>query len=55
MSNDDLSYYRHRAETESNLATRAAHPEAAAAHTQLATAYLKRLSSVGDKTRLDHA
>lgn len=54
MSNDDLTYYRDRAETEIELATRATHPDAAAAHTQLAAAYLERVGTAGDRMQPDH-
>jgi hypothetical protein len=54
MSNDDLTYYRHRAEIETELAAQATQPEVVAVHTQLATAYLERVGSGHDATRLTH-
>ena len=45
MSEEDFSYYRERAETETRLAAQATRPEIVAAHYQLATAYLNRVSS----------
>ena len=44
MSRDDLSYYQRRAEEESDRAQRAASPEIAAVHRELAGAYLERAS-----------
>lgn len=43
MPTSDSAYYRLRAETELELARRAASPEAAAAHRELAIAYLSRV------------
>jgi hypothetical protein len=40
MDQDDLAYYRFRAATELDLAMRAAHPRAVAAHDHLALQYL---------------
>jgi hypothetical protein len=45
MSNDDLTYYRHRAETEIELAAQATVPEVVAARYQLANAYFERIGS----------
>jgi hypothetical protein len=42
MQQADVRYYRHRAETETELAEKARHPQAAAAHYQLATMYFDR-------------
>jgi hypothetical protein len=42
MSKQDTAYYRQRAETELELARCATSPEAAAAHRELASAYLTR-------------
>lgn len=38
MSDDDLTYYRHRAETETEMAAQATLPEVVAAHYKLAHA-----------------
>ena len=53
MSNDDLAYFRQRAETEVERAAQATRPEVVAAHYQLATAYLERLESDEDEERVD--
>ncbi|MFL0419511.1 hypothetical protein ACH0CP_18575 [Sphingomonas sp. 179-I 2A4 NHS] len=45
MSDDDLSYYRRRAETELEQAQQARSPQVVAAHSQLAEAYLERIAS----------
>jgi hypothetical protein len=44
MSKSDAAYYRQRAETELELACNTTCPEAAAAHRELASAYLARAS-----------
>ena len=45
MREDDVDYYRRRAEAETRLAERAARPEAVSAHYRLATLYFERLES----------
>ena len=50
MSKDDRTYYRCRMTTELELAAQATQTEVIVAHSQLATAYLERLS-VGDVER----
>jgi hypothetical protein len=42
MLRDDILYYRHRAEVETELAEKAQDPGAVAAHYQLATLYFER-------------
>jgi hypothetical protein len=44
MPTREVSYYRQRAEVEMNLATKAQHPRASAAHQQLATLYMELAS-----------
>ena len=46
MGNDDLNYYRRRAAAELAQARLATRPEAVAAHSELAEAYLARVASV---------
>lgn len=43
MLQDDASYYRHRAAVETERAEKARHPQAVAAHFQLATMYFDRV------------
>lgn len=43
MRDDDLLYYWHRAAVENDRAAKARHPEAVAAHRQLATLYVARV------------
>ncbi len=45
MLQDDARYYRHRAGVETELAAKARHPQAMAAHFQLATLYFDRVES----------
>ena len=47
MSDTEVDYYIHRAETEIELAQRAEHPKAVAAHYQLAEFYLDRVYGDG--------
>lgn len=54
MSNEDLTYYRHRAETEIERAAQATLPKVVAAHRKLANAYFERIgSSEGQKRAFD--
>lgn len=55
MSADDLTYYRHRAETEIELAAQATLPEVVAAHYQLANAYFERIGLAEDEKLPDNA
>ncbi len=43
MTDDDVRYFLERAETEIELAQRAEHPKAVAAHYHLAQSYLDRV------------
>lgn len=43
MIEDDLSYYRHRAEVERERARQTAFPEAAQVHSELANVYVERI------------
>lgn len=45
MSDEDVGYYRRRAETELEHAQQAKSPEVVAAHYQLAEAYLERVAA----------
>ena len=45
MNEDDVTYYRQRAEAELEQVQRATRPEAIAAHQQLAEAYLDRVNT----------
>ena len=54
MSNDDLTYYRHRAETETEMAAQATQPKVVAAHYKLANAYFDRIASADDEEPGDH-
>ena len=47
MSDSEVHYYISRAETEIELAQRAEHPKAVAAHYQLAEIYLERVYGDG--------
>lgn len=51
MSKDDRIYYCHRAAIELELATRATRSEVIMAHSQLAAAYLDRVSAADDERR----
>ena len=55
MHEDDISYYRQRAETELERAQQANRPEVVRAHCGLADAYLERISSFEPPRRLKHA
>ena len=46
MSNDDVTYYRHRAEVETEMAAQATLPQAVAAHYKLANAYFDRIAPI---------
>ena len=50
MPLNDADYYRQRAEAELELARRASHPDAVAAHRELASAYLGRASAKDERT-----
>lgn len=55
MSKDDLTYYRRRAEIETERAAQATLPEVVAAHYQLATAYFERIGAPENQERASHA
>jgi hypothetical protein len=50
VQQDDVRYYRRRAEAETSLAEKAGHPKAAAAHQQLATMYIDQASIASSTT-----
>lgn len=51
MNEDDVTYYRQRAETELEQAQRATQPEVVSAHYRLAEAYLERVGG-GDQSQV---
>ena len=56
MPDSEVHYYIHRAEREIELAQRAEHPKAVAAHYQLAEFYLDRVygDGTGEEGASDH-
>ena len=54
MSDQDCRYFMQRAEAEIELAQRAEHPKAVAAHYQLAEFYLGRIYGDGSTEEADH-
>jgi len=55
VSDDDLFYYRQRAETEFERAKRSSLPEVVAAHHRLAEAYLGRIAAFEPAKQIQHA
>ncbi|MDV5825739.1 MULTISPECIES: hypothetical protein [Sphingobium] len=55
MFEDDLIYYRRRAEAELEQAQRATKPEVVKAHCDLANAYLERVASAEPEKQSQHA
>ena len=55
MVNEELAYFRLRAEAERAQARQATHPGAAAIHRRLASAYLKRIASAQPTQSSSHA
>jgi hypothetical protein len=55
MFEDDLVYYRRRAEAELEQAQRATKPQVARAHFDLAKAYLGRIASAAPENQSQHA
>lgn len=55
MSENDVSYFRRRAEAELVLAQQATKPEVVRAHCQLADAYLERIAVAEPAQQIEHA
>ena len=55
MTDDDISYYRGRAEAELERAQRADRPEVMKAHYNLANAYLERIAPFEPAKQSSHA
>lgn len=53
MNEDDVTYYRQRADAELERAQQATKPEVVAVHYQLAEAYLERVGA-GDQPQAEH-
>ncbi|WP_242187891.1 hypothetical protein [Sphingomonas sp. CARO-RG-8B-R24-01] len=55
MTEDDISYYRQRAETELERAQHANRPEVVRPHFMLAEAYLQRIAELESPEKLERA
>lgn len=55
MPDDDLTYYRHRAEVELEQAQQAKRPEVVLAHYHLAEAYLERIAAAEPAVQAENA